>query len=99
MLCTTVVEALAMGKWVVIPRHPSNQFFEQFPNALIYRSDDEFAANVYWALSNDPVPLTAELRYTLSWDAATERFVQAAMMTNEMYQKSNILAGSHLTQQ
>ena len=36
---------------------------------------EEFAANVYWALHHDPTPLSSELRYTLSWEAATERFV------------------------
>lgn len=36
---------------------------------------EEFAANVYWALHHDPTPLSAGLRYTLSWEAATERCV------------------------
>ena len=34
---------------------------------------EEFAANVQWALNNDPLPLTDQLRYTLTWEAATER--------------------------
>ena len=34
---------------------------------------EEFAANVYWALNNDPSPLSKDLRYILSWEAATER--------------------------
>ena len=34
---------------------------------------EEFAANVQWALNNDPLPLTEQQRYTLTWEAATER--------------------------
>jgi len=90
VLCTTVVEALAMGKWVVCPKHPSNVFFEQFPNCLTYRNDEEFTANVYWALHHDPKPLSPELRYTLSWEAATERLMASATITREMQAKSRI---------
>eukprot|EP01038_Epipyxis_sp_PR26KG_P007135 gene7135-9735_t len=88
VLCTTIVEALAMGKWVVCPKHPSNEFFEQFPNCLTYRNEEELAANVYWALYHDPHVLTAEERYTLSWEAATERFITASMITIDMQMKS-----------
>jgi hypothetical protein len=42
---------------------------------------EEFAANIFWALSNDPRPLTSEQRYALSWEAAMERFENAALIT------------------
>jgi digalactosyldiacylglycerol synthase len=90
VLCTTIVEALAMGKWVVCPKHPSNEFFEQFPNCLTYRNPTEFAANVYWALNNDPKPLSPHLRHTLSWEAANDRLVAASTITREMQARSKV---------
>jgi digalactosyldiacylglycerol synthase len=81
VLCTTTAEAIAMGKWVVIPSHPSNAFFEQFPNCLVYRSRRGFVSQLKTALENDPPPLSDELAHLLSWDAATLRVVTAAAIS------------------
>jgi hypothetical protein len=81
VLCTTSAEALAMGKFAILPVHPSNEFFLKFPNCLAYRNRLEFAANLRWALTHDPEPLTPELAYEFTWTAATERFVKAAAIT------------------
>ncbi|CAJ1917128.1 unnamed protein product [Cylindrotheca closterium] len=78
VLCTTVAEALAMGKFVLVPSHPSNDFFAQFPNCLTYANKEEFVGNLYYALTHSPEPLTEEDSYALSWEAATERLEAAA---------------------
>ncbi len=81
VLCTTTAEAIAMGKWVVIPSHPSNTFFEQFPNCLMYRNRRGFVSQLKTALENDPPPLSDEQAQLLSWDAATMRVVTAAAVS------------------
>ena len=94
VLCTTTAEALAMKKFVIIPNHPSNSFFFQFPNCLMYKDLHECAGKLRWALMNDPQPLTQDLRYNLSWDAATERLIDAAMILNrnsEEWAKSGLM--------
>jgi digalactosyldiacylglycerol synthase len=83
VLCTVTAEAIAMGsKFVIIPHHPSNNFFEQFPNCLLYHSDTEFVSHLQYAVSNDPVPLSDSHRALLTWEGATERLVQAACISH-----------------
>mmetsp|Transcript_17546 Transcript_17546/g.31662 ORF Transcript_17546/g.31662 Transcript_17546/m.31662 type:complete len:286 (+) Transcript_17546:497-1354(+) len=73
VLCTTTAEALAMGKFVVIPKHPSNTFFVQFPNCLAYETKKECVEKIKWALENDPKPLSDDDKHKLTWEGANDR--------------------------
>lgn len=78
VLCTTSAEALAMNKFVILPSHPSNDFFIQFPNCLTYATKEEFVGNLYYAMTHSPIPLNDEYLQALSWEAATERLIMAS---------------------
>lgn len=65
-----------MGKFVVCADHPSNDFFRAFPNCLTYKTPEDFVAKVKEAMDKEPQPLTPEQRYSLSWEAATQRFME-----------------------
>jgi hypothetical protein len=83
VLCTTSAEALAMGKFVILPKHPSNSFFYQFENCLAYESKKDCVEKIRWALANDPKPLSDEERFQLTWEGANDRLFKAAAMTEK----------------
>lgn len=67
-----------MGKFVILPSHPSNDFFAQFPNCLAYTTKEEFVGELYYALTHEPEPMVGEYAHALTWAAATERLFAAA---------------------
>lgn len=81
VLCTTVAEALAMGKFAVIPKHPSNEFFLQFRNCLVYENKVEFVEQLAFALANEPEPMSEAESHVFSWEAATDRLVRSSAIT------------------
>lgn len=92
-----------MGKFVILPSHPSNDFFAQFPNCLIYTTQEEFVGNLYYALTHSPEPLTDEYSYALAWEAATERLEAAAcihlreadLMAEALAKDAGVEVGTH----
>ena len=64
-----------MGKFVVIERHPSNEFFYQFANARVYETPEGFRAALRECLAGTPAPLTEAESRALSWAGGTERFL------------------------
>uniref|UniRef100_A0A7S2F4G6 digalactosyldiacylglycerol synthase n=1 Tax=Octactis speculum TaxID=3111310 RepID=A0A7S2F4G6_9STRA len=83
VLCTTISEALAMGKWVVCPIHPSNEFFADFETCLQYDNAEEFSAVVHYALHHAPPHLLPSKLQSLTWEAATDRLAEATLIKRE----------------
>ena len=65
---------------MLIPRHPSNRFFEQFTNAHLYDDTSQMVPMLLDALATEPVPMSQREQYMLSWEAATERLLDAAAL-------------------
>ncbi len=75
VLCSTTAEAIAMGKFVLIPKHQSNEFFYQFKNCLVYDSKESFKSNLQYALNEEPDQQSSNLK-ALSWEAATDHLLK-----------------------
>lgn len=90
MLCTATAEALAMGKFVVCADHPSNEFFQAFPNCLTYKTPEDFVAKIEEAMSSEPKLLTPEEQYRLSWEAATQRFMEYSDLNNVLSDEASL---------
>eukprot|EP00934_Nitzschia_sp_Nitz4_P001832 Nitzschia sp. Nitz4//scaffold26_size159584//103796//105835//NITZ4_002501-RA/size159584-processed-gene-0.237-mRNA-1//-1//CDS//3329545112//1832//frame0 len=86
VLCTTTAEAVAMGKWVIIPRHDSNEFFLPFSNCLQYSNRHEFVKVLKHCLRHDPPGWQSgdhtERMESLSWEAATQRMIDTSYLSN-----------------
>ncbi|MEO0769995.1 MAG: hypothetical protein AAFY72_11275 [Cyanobacteria bacterium J06649_4] len=72
--CTTTAEALAMGKFVVIPDHPSNQFFKRFKNACFYQTEAEAMQQIRQTAAS--IPQADPLVKELAWPEANKRLLQ-----------------------
>ena len=62
VLCTATAEALAMGKKVLIPDHPSNTFFKQFSNTIMYDDPKDIVPLLHEALATEPIKMCAGAR-------------------------------------
>lgn len=73
VVCTTTAEALAQGRFVIIPNDISNQRFQGYKNCLYYDSLQAFLRQLQFAMEN--MPQIDPKVHHLSFDAATERLL------------------------
>jgi digalactosyldiacylglycerol synthase len=96
VLCTTTAEAVAMGLWVLVPKHSSNEFFLPFGNCLQFSNRREFVELLQYCQTHDPPGWCAADHHhdqrqdrsfqqasfgALSWEAATQRLIETAFLS------------------
>jgi hypothetical protein len=54
---------------------------------LTYATKEEFVAELYYAITHSPEPLSEEYAHALSWEAATQRLEAAGCIPKEEYEK------------
>lgn len=72
VLCSSTLEALAMGMWVLLPIHPSTDIFKNFKNVRFFSNKKEALA-ILATISTQPPPGRDPLLAHYTWDEATER--------------------------
>lgn len=75
VMCTATMEALAMRKFVIIPKHVSNEFFYSFSNCLTYENSIDFKKVILYAINNQPNQNEENL-LELSWKRANDRLLK-----------------------
>ncbi|KAG4396513.1 hypothetical protein GLYMA_19G200000v4 [Glycine max] len=55
----------------------------------LHRTSEDFVTKVKEALENEPYPLTPEQRYQLSWEAATQRFMEYSELDGILNKENN----------
>ncbi|MBN2069039.1 MAG: hypothetical protein JW739_05315 [Opitutales bacterium] len=73
-LCSTTANALAMQQWVILPKHPSNEYYYSFKNCLPYRTQAEFVEQFRYARKHEPV-VDPKLS-GLTWEETIERLIE-----------------------
>ena len=80
VLCTTVAEALAMGKMGAHSAGTPRTVLLRLSDVFVLRYEKKFAEKFAYAVRHEPPPLSNKERRRLSWAAATERFCDASLM-------------------
>ena len=83
---------------MVIPDHPSNTFFKQFSNTVTYdpAQPAQLVPTLVAALEGDPRPMSRMEQYMLSWEAASERLLDAAALPEGTPRRTATSYGSTL---